>query len=62
MIYEYKCINCDKVFETDMNINVVHLGIMTTCTECQCVAQHERYHSAPANVQFKGKGWTPKGK
>jgi len=62
MKYEYKCVNCEAVFEAEMSINVVHLGMLTTCTECQCTAAHERYYSAPANVQFKGAGWTQKGR
>ena len=60
MRYDYKCMNCSKVFETEMNINVVHLGMMTTCTECGCTAQHERHYEAPIPIIKKGTGWTPK--
>jgi len=61
MIYEYKCINCNQVFETEMNIDVVHLGMLTTCAHCQCTAAHERYHGSPTPSIFKGKGWSTKG-
>lgn len=61
MTYEYKCKNCGAVFETDMNINLVHLGMMTTCTKCECTAEHERYYSEAPAVIWKGGAPTKKG-
>jgi len=59
LLYDYKCIACEKVFEVKKSVNDPD---PTECPSCKC-GPVERYHGndTGALVQYKGNGWMKTG-
>jgi putative FmdB family regulatory protein len=51
--YDYKCLKCDTIKEVKKRISDPHPTFCETCGGDTLI----RIHTAPAHVEYKGKGW-----
>lgn len=56
MIYEYKCQECEHVFELSLRVSECDLPKKEPCPECQTEGKVERYFSTVPRLSYSSTG------